>query len=321
MYNIPHQNIYFSEKGKASTAPLKKTAFTAIDISTPAKGPLFTIVKGDGKLLRKDLNFCKIRMDYYIKDAPIDERLSFDTYADFSYTDPHELYPLILQIMNMNEFLENQGEDDHRIYLDQIYIDAKSNKEVLKDEFSDKKLRKVIEKYGIITDVSSVVGDKSFILLSQRNKYLSYTLLDELPPFTSFGDTIMGCFPEIETCIMIRNHVYNDLVSLNGITITVTNENKIEIVDRTNLADGIIEKRNFHSKRVYHAITIDQIFKLFIYVPQITRIERVLYNVDTTIEITLERMGKMVTLKIMKDEYHVNFDLFNAVCSMLHLIR
>lgn len=321
MYYQP-TNFYFNEKDKVSNTPIKNTAFTAIDISTPSKGPIYALVKGDGKLTNKELTFGRIRMNYYISDTPIDEEVSFETYADFSGgSDPHEFYPLILQIMHMNEFLENQSEDDHRIHLNQVYFNSKVRTEILSDEFSDKKLRKMIEGFGIMTDMPSIVGEKSFIHISNMGKNLKYIITDELPEFLGFTDQIMLCFPEIETGFLLRSNIYHELLSLNEMTISVVFQNRMKKIHKENLIEEIGVGRNVHSYRCYHAITLDQIIRLFIYVPQMIRIERTLYDVDTTIEIILEKRGKTASLSIKKEEYHPDISIFHIVRSMLSIMH
>lgn len=314
-------NFYFNEKGKSSNTPFKNTMFSAINISTPSKGPIYTLVKGDGKLINKELTFGKVRMNYYISETPIDEEISFETYADFSSSDPHGFYPLIMQIMHINEFLENQSEDDHRIYLDQVYFNSRARNEILSGEFSDKKLRKMIESFGIMTDMSSIVGKNSFIHIETTAKFSKYTITNELPQYLRFGDQVMLCFPEIETGFLIHCKLYEDLLSLNEVTISVVFYDKMKRVHKENLIEEIGVGRNVHSYRCYHAITLDQIIRLFIYVPQMIRIERILYDVDTTIEVILEKMGKTASLTIKKEEYNTDLSLFHIVQSMLSIMR
>lgn len=312
-----NQNYYF-KKDKCSPTPLKNTEFTAIGIGTQSKGPLYAIVRGDGKISTKDVQGCKIQMNYHIDDTPIDDALSFVTYADYSGVSPYELYPLILQIMNINEFLENQCSDDTRIYLNQLYVTARSEDQFLGEEFSDKKLRKMIDKYGLMTDMGGFVGDKSFLTIYANKRKSQYEITEDVPSFTSFGDFMMLCFPEIETGFMVRDHVYNQLLNLNEASIIVRHTNKVEKI--TDLKQSIIDTNSYHSMKTYTALTIDQIIKLFIYVPQIIRIERSLFDVDTTIDVILEARGKKVDLTIRKEEYSVDLSLFDVFCSLLHLL-
>lgn len=316
-YYYFNQNYYF-KKDKCSPTPFKNTEFTAIGIGTRSKGPLYTIVRGNGNIHTKDVQECKIRMNYHVEDTPIDDALSFVTYADYRGVSPYELYPLILQIMNINEFLENQCTDDTRIYLNQIYITAKSGYQFLGEEFSDKKLRKVVDNYGLMTDMGGLVGDKSFLTIYGGKRKPQYEITEDPSSFVSFGDFMLLCFPEIETGFMLRNHMYNQLLNLSVATIVVRHTNKVEKV--TDLTKSIIDEDAFHSQRTYTALTMDQIIKMFIYVPQIIRIERSLFDVDTTIEVILETCGKKANMTIRKEEYSVDLSLFEIFCSLLHLL-
>lgn len=320
MHGFNPNMIYFNKKDKYSTIPYKNNLFTAINISTPSKGPIYALAKGNGKTITKEIISCSINMNYYIKDTPIDEEISFNTFVNIdSGCNPHSIYPLILQIMNINEFLENQCDSDFRIHLNSIFFKTTSGTRMLSEEFSDKKVRKVIESLGTMTDMNSIVGNNSFINLHIPS---NYSITDEITDKVRFDTKRLLCFPEIETAYLIIGMIYEELASLNNMIVTVKSSYRFRRVHTDNLVDEInATKSETRSVTTYHAITLDQIIRLFIYVPQLIRIERSLFDVDTTIEIMIERGGKEITLLIPNNEYTIDFSLYDIVCNLLQALR
>lgn len=318
-------NFYFGENGSVSRTPMKNIAFTLENISTPAKGSIYSLVIGNGQRLNRSLQSARILMAYHVKDAKIPDDAYFETYTDFLNENPYGFYPLIRQILLADEFIENQSDDDHRIYLSAIsYYDKSLGREESIDKITDKKIRQFAEKYDIMTDLSKVAGDSSFLCYEpySKKKGHAYKFTDDFD-LSKCGYNAFVCFPEIETLYSVSSFVYQDLSSLVNVTIDIVYDRRM-IKRSKNIAEGINQDRindSFKYSKTYYANTVDQIFKLCIYVPQLIMIERAIYNVEPTITITVEKNNISGSITIKKSEYTVDLSIFEILTRMCNLIR
>lgn len=311
MLNLNNANYYFSEKGKVSTTPFKKTLFTAVSISTPAKGPLYTLVEGDGRQINQRFNQAVIQMNYMNGDSPIDDNMRFETTVDSSK--PYSFYPLIKQLYGINDFIERQSWEWNSIFLNRItiYDKLKEPKTIIDDKKNDKAIMKAVEKFDLKTSVAKIMKDNKFINTFWSKHGTEYKISDETAILP--GEQTFIALPDIESCYLLPSYTLRNIMSIACVTINLKYDKPFKpvnhkecksIIDGLKLEDMKPNDENEEEPQIYYdGTSMEDILKLCIYVPQLIMIERALYDVDVTISVTVEKAGQAATLTIKKEEY------------------
>ena len=333
-YGIQCEKYYFTEDDIASAMKLEDPSFIAVSIQTQSKGNIYSFIKGDGSIIRRDQKMMSIQMIHYIEDTPMDERFAFETVMDFSIPSHYyEAYPLIRQILHINDFLQYQSNDDHRIFVNEIFIKSVNTESILSGEFSDKKVKKVMEENCLLTDMASIMQNDSYIsfrtlesgILNDKKlkkKYgkkavYQYEILEDLLN-GEHSIFVMVCLSELETAYCVPWYTFNNIMHISNISVDVKYIKRMKKV--TKISTDVTNNNEDETVKSYYAYTLDQFFKLCLYVPQLIAIERYLYNVDVEVTINVELYGKRMRFTMRKDEYTINFNLYTIITRIIDVM-
>lgn len=321
-----NSNLYFTEKGKVLRNPSNKTLFSAIYIGTLAKGPLYTLVDGVGKRLNTEFKQALIRMNYMVEDTPINDDMFFETIVDSS--NPYSFYPLIKQILGINDFIHLQGYEYNNIYLDRILITSKSGEQrILNGNKLDKKIRKACEKFELMTSVSKIVNDKPYILMHwDKGNNTFYSITDEIENY----DKALVILPDIESGYLIYGYTLEALLSISNVFIELKYSKRIRkgksesskrctLINDINLNFLDISRDGNSVEYImeYSAVGLEQILKMCIYVPQLIMIERVLNDVDVDVTVSVESERRIASLTIKKEDYNPDICLIDIISRII----
>lgn len=318
------KEIYFKKDGTVKfTKPKsnKNIEFTAVPIGTPSKGPLYTIVKGLPTSRLNGLKHGYVKMIYGIVDTPPQEENEFETLANFiDGESPYSFYPLVRQLMYANTFIENQGVDDRFIHVHQINVGTAFDHMNLFGDFSYKEMEKEFDRLMLKTNLEEISKNKSYLIQNASHDGCKYEFVDELPDYNSLDSFVL--FPEIESMYRISTYDMHNFQALNHVSVELYYEPLVVRCSEKSVTDYVLEARADGShEKFYDAVTVDQIFMLCIYVPQLIMIERSLYDMDVTVTVTIEFKGRSISLVIRKDEWGRNFSLFSIIQKLVGTVQ
>ena len=300
--------LYFYKDGTVSNEFLedREFLFGCIDISTRRKGPAFAFVDHP-EWKRIPEYTMRMIMHYGADDTPANAESSFETMIENNpskgmYT-AYNAYPLLKQLIWCNSFIDGNSQfTDNHINIEEIQFDVKKNRYRISESTSDQDLRKLFEKFGILTNMKDIVKSGECILVNRRGYWKKYLFEKEdfslgEYMFKMRWDSAFLCIPEMETAYYLRASMVKMLETINELSVTVTYS-----IAPEDYTLAYFENLDNRYENTYTANNLYDILRLCLYVPQIMYIEQSIYKMDATLTIKVVRDTQNIELKLSRKE-------------------
>jgi hypothetical protein len=290
-------------------------AFSLVDISTEIKGPLYTMVRN--KKLKNVPSPMEMTLDlsYDIPDVPPNPYSTFVNTIDMETpSGAYNGYPLVLQMIACNKFIESQSLEnvDSRIYINKIRLSNKKHKLQITEKNLDKDIKDLFDRFGICTNMSDIMNSSFNCVWVSANSTWGMGRIpecfdeEELLSAIHMGwSKVLICFPEMESGYLISTIsllFFNRIREFSVKLIYTPAKEKNSTVDYLSSLDEEYESE-------YFASDVNNILKMCIFIPQIIKMEKSLYDMDVTIQLNVKQGDANISLTISKKETKNKTDL------------
>lgn len=286
---------------------LEDAKYVVVDISTPLKGPVHTIVKP--KHLSDEKMDCNV--DLLVLYAAVDCPAS-DT-SSFHYPLPvdnlshrYNIYPLISQMIDFNYYKSMFDIVDTEITIENITITFSEGTTVeINEDMLDEYVEKIFKKLKLITSVKDL--ELEHIILKGNKWYKSTSIPKQF-------DYILYNIKGNESMYLLSEKQFNRLCLIDELSIKMYGRYEYYLDFNTN-DDKFEEEDNY-----INAVGINDILSSCLYFPQYIELEKSIYQSRMALKISLETFVKTFNLVITEKEFNENpIQLFNIINKLLQL--
>ncbi len=278
--------------------------YIILDISTPLKGPVHTLVKPK----HLSTNEVECHVDLYIlyaaEDCPSSDASTFNYMLSADNVNSrYNIYPLIKQMIDFNYYKNNMDLIDSEITIENISISLEDKNIEINEEVSDKYIDKSFKDSRLITSVYNSVGE-SHVILKNGKWYATISIPMEF-------DFILFNMKSSESMYLLSYKEYLTFNSIISVTIKIFGKceddyDTLQYGELYETEDNYIQASDIYS-----------ILETCLYFPQYVELERMICNSRMALVIELESITRSCKLLITEKEYDVNtikiFDIFNKL--------
>lgn len=295
------------KKGSKIDNRMDNAKYVVVDISTPLKGPIHTIIKP--KYFSNEKLDCKVDLLvlYAAVDCPASDTSTFHySLLLDNLNHRYNIYPLIQQMIDFNFYKSEFAIIDTEITIINITITFDNNTIIeINEDTMDENLQEIFKKLKLLTSVSKL--DNNHIILKNNKWYAS----DVIP---LHFDYIIYNIKESESMYLLTEKQFNRLCIIDELSITMYGRYGyyLDFNKTTDIFDAEDNYINAHG--------IANILRSCLYFPQYIELEKFIYHSKMVLKILVDTFIKTYNLVVTDEEFDNNpIQLFNIVNKLLQL--
>ena len=285
----------------------KEILFTAVDISTERKGPMYTFIEGYPPEIPTDSEIIiTFSLVYGYDDLPFNEDACItSTYICDTLGKYYSIYPMIHQMFQFNRFIKkNYEESGEDIHIQEINCQYGKQYMTLTEEATYKEIKKTFKHIHMNTKANKIYQKYGYVYLIKGGYW------DAIP-----NDGMIGSLPKnYKLFYMIWGSGTSYLLSVKFLQ-KIRSCKSVQISVPHIWRDTYLNEYE-SEKRVFILIYLSDILEGCLFIPQLILLDQHLYNSDLKMEILIECNDQVFCKEVTSEE--VKLPQNTCVIRLLH---